>query len=105
MKKSLCILLLMIASLLVATAQTEKGRWMVGADVGNLSYSSQYEYRSFSGNFLPSVGYFVANNLVAGAGVPVSFATGSSEVRDIRSKSTSIGLSPFVRYYYWQSQY
>lgn len=100
MKNSLYTLLLLLMSLSLATAQTEKGRWTVGADVGNLSYSSQYGYRSFSGSLSPSAGYFAVNNLVAGAGLPVSFGTGSSNSRDYRYQTTVVGLSPFVRYYF-----
>jgi outer membrane protein W len=100
MKKTLSILLLLVASLSAVTAQTEKGRWTVGASVGSLSYNSQPDSRSFSGSFSPSVGYFVANNLVVGTGLPVSFGSTLSKKVDYSASNNSIGLSPFVRYYF-----
>lgn len=90
--------MLLIAA--VATAQTEKGRWTVGAQVGNVLYNSQYGYRSFSGSIAPSAGYFVADNLAIGAGLPLSYSTSRSTDRSYRSWNTGIGLSPFVRYYF-----
>ena len=100
MKKTVCTLLLIAVSLSIATAQTEKGRWTVGTEVGNLSYQNQNGYRSFSGSFSPAAGYFIANNLVVGTGVPVSFVTAKSKTGNIRSGNIAVGLSPFVRYYF-----
>lgn len=103
MKKSLYTLLLVIASVSVATAQTEKGRWTAGANVGNLSYQDQNTLRSFAANLTPSAGYFVANGLLIGTGLPLSLS--SSNNRNIRNNtlSTGIGLSPFIRYYFGPS--
>ena len=70
MKNSLYTFLLIVASLSFATAQTEKGRWTVGTDVGNLSYQDQNNYKTFSANLTPSAGYFLTNGLLVGTGVP-----------------------------------
>jgi outer membrane protein W len=98
MKKISLWLVLLLFSSLTTMAQTEKGRWTVGAQVGNFQYSAQNEYYSFSGSLSPAVGYFFANNLVVGAGVPLSLATNKYDSN--HSTSTSIGLSPYVRYYF-----
>ena len=86
-----------LVSVSVATAQTEKGRWTVGASVGNFQYSSQNQYRSFSGSISALAGYFVANSLVIGTGLPMSLST--TNYPGYKYVLTGVGLSPFVRYY------
>lgn len=107
MKKAL-FTLTWLAALTTAQAQTEKGRWLVGAQVGNFSYSDPNNQRRFSGDLLPSAGYFVANGLAVGAGIPVSlsiqqypyFDQTTASTVDAKQTSTSYGLAPFVRYYF-----
>lgn len=91
--------MLVLIGLSAAIAQTEKGRWTVGADVGNLSYQDQYAYKTFSANLLPSAGYFLATGLVIGTGVPLSFERQTDNGFATKYTATEIGLSPFVRYY------
>lgn len=90
----------------LAQAQTEKGRWTVGAQVGDLSYSDTgepFNIRNFSISMSPSAGYFVAKNLVIGASVPVSFLAYRSSAPpnsgQFKANYTSVGLAPFIRYY------
>ncbi len=94
---------LSITLLTTATAQTEKGRWTVGAQVGDLKYQDQNGFKSYSISLSPSAGYFVANGLVVGTGVPLTVSkvdySASGLYTTFRSTATSIGLSPFVRYY------
>ncbi|GAB3779254.1 hypothetical protein GCM10028818_29520 [Spirosoma horti] len=101
MKSIVCTLAFIVLGFSTVKAQTEKGRWMVGAQVGNFQYSTQNGYNSFSGSLSPSAGYFVANNLLIGTGVPLSLTTNnySGPGGDVRNRSTGIGLSPYVRYY------
>ena len=86
-------------------AQTEKGRWTAGAQVGNLRYSGnnvQYRSRNFSGSLSPSAGYFVANNLAVGVSLPVTYTRNYSIIPGNVNNDASgfnIELSPFVRYY------
>jgi len=108
MKKTLFVLVWLAAALTTAQAQTEKGRWLVGAQVGDFSYSDQNSQRSFSGELTPSAGYFVANGLAIGAGVPLGLSTQRYPFFDqttpafVHAKqiSLSYGLAPFVRYYF-----
>lgn len=95
----------LVIFLLTATfvqAQTEKGRWTVGTQIGNFSYQNQYGSKSFSGSLTPSAGYFVANGFVVGAGVPFSISTyryPDLNFNNLRYVSTGIGVAPFIRYY------
>jgi len=90
----------------LAQAQTEKGRWTVGAQVGNLSYSGSgepFRTRQFSASLSPSAGYFLARNLVIGASVPISYSHQSSSVSgqgQAKGEVFGIGLAPFARYYF-----
>lgn len=106
MRKSIAILFILIMGGTLAQAQTEKGRWTVGAQVGSLSYSSSgepYKTRNFSLSLSPSVGYFVAKNLAVGTSLPVSYLTYGSTLQGSSARSklnaTSLGLGPFIRYY------
>ncbi|WP_169921784.1 outer membrane beta-barrel protein [Spirosoma rigui] len=103
-----CIVILLSYSL--SSAQTERGRWQVGTQIGNLSYVNNGTRtagsKQFSGSLLPSAGYFIAKNLVVGAGLPLSLSSSSvtdaySVSKAYESKSTiiGIGIAPFLRYY------
>ncbi|UHG93466.1 outer membrane beta-barrel protein [Spirosoma oryzicola] len=107
--KKVALLLFVWMGVLIssAQAQTEKGRWMAGTQIGDFTYSGQYGQRNFSASLSPSAGYFVANGLLVGARVPLSYASvrypeynsnGTSPV-PAKSIATSYGLGPFVRYY------
>jgi hypothetical protein len=72
-----------------ATAQTEKGNWLVG---GNLGLNTAKNDTKFS--FSPSAGYFFLHNFAAGAKVNLSFT------KVVDTKTTDIGIGPFARYYF-----
>ena len=106
MRYVLVTLVMLVVGSAGAQAQTEKGRWTVGAQVGSLSYSGTgepYSIRSFSISLSPSAGYFVARNLAIGASIPVTFLAykASFPGTTVPSKvnSLSLGLAPFIRYY------
>ncbi|WP_158500540.1 outer membrane beta-barrel protein [Spirosoma radiotolerans] len=101
MKTIVCTLAFVLLGFSAVIAQTEKGRWTVGAQVGNFQYSTHNGYNSFSGSISPSAGYFVANNLVVGTGVPLSLNTSKyyNSNGEVHYRSTGIGLAPYVRYY------
>lgn len=89
----------------MSKAQTEKGRWTVGAQAGNFTYQKQQnDYRTLTGNLTPSAGYFVANGLAVGTGVPLGFSSTKygqayTNFFNLRQIGSSVGLAPFVRYY------
>ncbi len=99
-------LTLLLTGLSSVVAQTEKGRWMVGASVGNFSYSAQNGNKSFAGSISPSAGYFVANNLVVGTGIPLGLSTNNyyDPTGEIHASTINMGVSPYVFYYFGSSK-
>ncbi len=85
-------------------AQTDKGRWQIGAQIGNFKYQNegQYAVKAFAGSITPTVGYFLANNLLVGTGIPVSYSTAYLNYPSVYLKTyqLSYGLSPFINYYF-----
>lgn len=106
--RTLTLIVFLAATLMEKVeAQTEKGRWTVGAEVGNFTYQNQNDIKSFTGSLSPAAGYFVTDGLAIGAGVPVSFTSqnyGSTNFGNLRYSSTVIGLAPFVRYFIGRSK-
>ncbi len=93
--------LLLIISLSVK-AQTEQGRWQVGAEVNQLKYEELTGVQTNSKVLLtPSVGYFLTRNLVVSVGMPLGL--NSSVGTYLRDIQTRIGVSPALRYYLGKS--
>jgi hypothetical protein len=105
MKKLLLSLLAVSALAFTTQAQTEKGNFMVG---GNVEFNSGKTDGNPKSNInfsvVPSVGYFIANDVAVGTGIGYQFskdynyltvnpATGFS------TKRTAFVVSPFVRGY------
>ena len=89
MKRILVSLSVLLSLGLVASAQTEKGSWLVG---GNLNLNTAKNNTEIS--FMPSAGYFFLNNFAAGANATISY----SKAVDV--KNTTFGIGPFARYYF-----
>ncbi|QMW01179.1 outer membrane beta-barrel protein [Spirosoma foliorum] len=96
MKARFLTIILLVVSLSSAMAQTEKGNRLMGVNVGNIIIPSGSSTTLIS--LQPTYGWFVANNLVVGAGIPFFYAGTSG------NKVTQIGLAPFLRYYFGPSQ-
>lgn len=103
MKSTLFTFIMAFVWPLVGEAQTQKGHWTVGAQIGSVSYQKQNESRTIVFNITPSAGYFVADGLVIGTGIPISASSQKTTNSDIfygyKYTSSAIGLSPFVRYF------
>lgn len=85
-----------------AQAQTEKGRWLVGA-TGTASFDLNDDaFKQTIVLLSPAAGYFVANNVAIGAAAPLVYARSKSS-GDFLSQAASFGLSPFVRAYLGKS--
>ena len=123
------ILSLAIVSLLILSipkslkSQTQEGNWLVEGNLGNINLSNNkneltYETNTYKSeerirnvSLFPRVGYFINNNFVLGATVNLRYQSNrSTSYRDNGVKSNdgitrngSIGLSPFVRYYFTQN--
>lgn len=100
--------LVMMMTATLSWAQTERGRWQIGTQIGDLSYvdNGTAGTKRFSASLEPSAGYFIAKNLVIGAGVPLSLTTnrdrGAASVysgSETKSTISGLGIAPFVRYY------
>jgi hypothetical protein len=96
MKKLLLSLLAVSALAFTTQAQTEKGKIMLG---GNLAFDSQKSdaanaKANTSFEIVPSVGYFVSDNVAVGTGVGYSYDKNLSVAR-----TSAFVVSPFGRYY------
>jgi hypothetical protein len=89
MKKNAFTLLLFILIAGAASAQTERGNWLVG---GNLDLNTVSNATRF--NISPMVGYFFVDNFAAGGNLNFDLAKYGD------SKVTTWGIGPFVRYYF-----
>lgn len=108
MKKPFVTLLISLTCLLSGFAQTEKGRWTVGAQIGNLTLRTKDQFTSFAVDLTPSAGYTVTDGLIVGAGLPIyGGITRSGYGGDYYNHSSgfNIGLAPFLRYYIGQSSF
>ena len=89
MKKNVCSLLLaFLAFGLAASAQTEKGSWLVG---GNVNLNTAKNTTAIG--FTPMAGYFLINNFAVGANLNFNYN------KDVVAKTTRFGVGPFARYY------
>jgi hypothetical protein len=88
MKKFLLSLVL-LSAFIVATAQTEKGDWMVGGGFRLNTSDNNTEIA-----LTPDAGIFIINNLALGGNLGFIYSKRGE------SKITSFGIGPFVRYYF-----
>jgi hypothetical protein len=108
-------------------AQLKKGNYLVEGNFGNIGLSkSDYKYetggttpttssgdsKNTSIGIYPRAGIFVADKLVIGTEFSIylysnknnSFNTTGAKTNESKSSSTSLGLLPFVRYYFASSK-
>jgi long-subunit fatty acid transport protein len=102
--KALRFLLLGIAVHLGFTlsAQTNKGSFLIGGDASftsSTTSSNGNETKLTQISINPTVGYFIIDNLVVGASLPMSYAKSKFSLTQFDSKTTSLTLGPLVRYY------
>ncbi|MGY0040921.1 outer membrane beta-barrel protein [Pedobacter sp. NJ-S-72] len=104
MKKLLLSLIAVSALAFTTQAQTEKGKFMLGGNVefdSNKANGASKANTTF--NIVPSVGYFVTDNLAIGTGV--GFQTSKNHVdvagtvAGFTTKKQAFVVAPFARYY------
>ena len=99
MKKLLLTLTAVSAITFATQAQTEKGKFIVG---GSVSYDGKSvkdsDAKSNSFGIVPSVGYFVADNIAVGTGVGYNWKENKVNA-DNKSTADAIVLAPFGRLY------
>lgn len=86
---------LLLLSSTLSYAQTEKGHFMIGASTGKLNFGKSYTELSLD----LKAGYFVVDNLAIGLTPSVGYESATYSNGD-KSKSNSLGIGPFVRYYF-----
>lgn len=85
-------------------AQTERGSVMAGGNMRlhiptNDGDNVQQSYFSLN----PTLGFFIANNLAIGAGIPIKSDRYTNDGNRTTRRSSSIGFAPFLRYYIGES--
>jgi outer membrane protein W len=107
MKKLLLSFILLAPICIGAQAQTTQGSLMLG---GGISFSSsknegsEGDYKTTSFAFIPSVGYFVVDNLAVGANLSLQSDKTTGGINgNYEAKQTSLAVGPFARYYIFTS--
>ena len=106
MKKFL--LMVAVAFSAATYAQTEKGNWMAGSDLG-LSFNSVKTTPRYDGRasddltentfkFTPNINYFVINNLAVGLGL--SYENTTAKVRNNETKKNTFIIAPNATYFF-----
>lgn len=101
MKKITILSVAILLFAITANSQITKGNWLVG---GNGRFSSQIEtlngakVNGFLIGLTPNIGYFFIDKFAAGT--KISFNYNETKYYGSVSKSTQLGLGPFLRYYF-----
>lgn len=96
--KKICFvfpLLILLIGFQQATAQTEKGSLMIGAQVANIGAAFQNHSNVFNFELTPGAAYFIENNLALGAMVDLGLTATKNA-----PTTFSYGIGPWVRYYF-----
>jgi opacity protein-like surface antigen len=99
MKKLILSLTAVVAIALSASAQTEKGKFILGGTASYESVKSDAAGAKAAQNLtlVPNVGYFVSNNFALGTGIGYSYSKiGSASPT---GQNEAIVVNPFGRYY------
>jgi len=118
MKITACLLMFLFNSLL-ATAQLQRGQWMVG---GTADFNHTVNDNTFSSfdqhikqtvyNFFPGAGYFFIDRFVVGPRIKISDSKTNDKASNpalgfaytSETKESGIGIGAFARYYLFQSK-
>lgn len=105
--KKLVLSLLAVSALAFSTqAQTEKGKFMIG---GNVEFNSEKaegaEKADINLSLVPSVGYFIGNNIAVGTGIGYEFNKIHSADANAIAKTQAFVVAPFARYYAGTEQF
>jgi opacity protein-like surface antigen len=95
MKKFLLAVIILLGISTVASAQTNKGTWLLGGAAG---YSNQSSSSSWS--ISPNMGYFIKDNLAIGGIINVEGDSYTSSYDGSTSSSTSTSIGAYVKPYF-----
>ncbi|MCY4778985.1 outer membrane beta-barrel protein [Sphingobacterium sp. UT-1RO-CII-1] len=105
MKKILLTLTAVAALTLASQAQTEKGKFLVGGQVGfETSKIKDTDTKANSFSINPTVGYFVSDNWAIGTAVGYDWAKGET-AKDASVKTDAFNVAPFARNYVGNGQF
>lgn len=95
MKKLILSIALLSSIALTTQAQTDQGQYIVGGSVSFNTFKSDAEGAKSTNSFsiVPSVGYFVSDNIAVGTGI--GYATSKTTSR----KNEAFVVAPFGRHY------
>jgi hypothetical protein len=101
MKKLFILAFISLVALSVCRAQTTQGSMMLGGGISyeNVSYKNMYDTDGTQTSlyFIPTFGYFVADNLAVGINLGIMSSDETEGEYD--SKYTEFGVGPILRWY------
>lgn len=99
MKKLLLSVTALFAVVLSVSAQTEKGKFILGGTASYQSSKSDADNAKSAENLsiIPNLGYFVAKNIAVGTGVGYNYSKTSGA--SLVGQNEAIVVRPFGRYY------
>ncbi|MGJ1261991.1 outer membrane beta-barrel protein [Sphingobacterium spiritivorum] len=97
MKKLFLTLTAITALTFAANAQTEKGKFIVGGQVGfSTSKIQDTDIKSSSFSIMPQVGYFVSDNFAIGTGIGYEYNKSETTTENVND---AFKVAPYGRYY------
>ena len=105
MKKFYLTLAAVAALTFASQAQTEKGKFLVGGQVGfETSKVKDTDQKNNSFSINPTVGYFVSDNWAVGTGIGYNWRKSESGAQN-ETKENSFQVAPFARNYVGNGQF
>ncbi len=101
LKNLLFVFALLLLGTFSAAAQTDQGRLMAGGSF-NFKFPTRDEDNIRRSNLTgtPSIGFFVADNVVLGFGVPITSSREQDDRDRTIERNSSLAFAPFGRYYF-----
>ncbi len=93
MKKVVFLLPVFVFFSLISSAQTQKGWYLIGGNLSDMSVNFQKGNTAFSFNITPKVAWFVRDNLAIGGQVLAGVSTSNGY------NSFNYGIGPLARFY------
>ena len=105
MKKILLTLTAVTALTFASQAQTEKGKFLVGGQVGfETSKVKDTDKKTNSFSINPTVGYFISDNWAVGTAVGYNWSKNEAD-KNNNTKTDAFNVAPFARNYIGNGQF
>ncbi len=99
MKKLLLSAVVLTTLAMGANAQTQKGYYMIGGDIGNISADLQKGGSTFGIGVTPKAAWFIQDNFAIGGQVGLGYKT-----QKHAGNTLTYNIGPFARYYFGKDQ-